>query len=110
MTIEISNATIRLVDLALTSNPIRGLVATNVTFVGPAIMAFTSGSVQFDNTTFDGSVESLLWDLEPGRKAITGAVAVEDATFRNCRFTAIGLTAAPEDLKRLVNMITLKGA
>jgi len=70
-------------------------------------MAFTAGNIDFENAKFDGSIESLLWDLESGSQTVTGALAAEDAVFRPCQFTAIGLTTAPKDLKRILQMITV---
>jgi hypothetical protein len=91
----------RLVDLAEPDGTVRDLDAVNVRFLGPAVV------LPFRSTTFVdcdwnagvGSVESLLWPVDPDRGGVVlGAVALQGCTFRRCDFLNIGYAGTPDAL------------
>lgn len=91
---------VRLVDLAVLDDVIRGLEFTNRLVVGPAVIV-PLGATSFVNSGFDGDQGSLLWELSPQRQSILGAIGIEDCNFTGCRFTRIGLAGPPELVSRL---------
>lgn len=97
---QLRDRVVRLVDLAVVDDVIRGLRFTNCLVVGPAVIV-PLGATSFVNSGFDGDQDSLLWELSPQRQSILGAIGVEDCSFAGCRFTRIGLAGPPELVSRL---------
>lgn len=108
MTITIENATVRLVDLVgPLGMEIVDLVAKNVTFIGPAV-AFLRGDIEIHGANrVTNSVESILWDIDPARTEITGAVVISGARFENCTFHMIGFSASTGMMSELVAGLTV---
>lgn len=103
MGLEISNTTIRVVDLlTLGSFSIAGIHAHNVTFFGPAVLLL-HGDITFGGEThIKGSVEGILWDLQPGRTEVSGAIDAKGATFDDCTFVGVGFTGTHDMLQQLI--------
>lgn len=103
MGIVIENTTIRVVDLLPPGGfSIAGIQARNVTFLGPAILLL-HGDVTFGGDThIGGSIEGILWNLEPGRSEVNGAVDAKDATFENCSFVGVGFASTHEMLQQMI--------
>ncbi|MDQ1122158.1 hypothetical protein [Microbacterium trichothecenolyticum] len=103
MGLEISNTTVRIVDLLPPGGfSLEGMHARNVTFLGPAVLLL-HGNVIFGGTTnVGGSVESILWTLEAGRTEVMGAIDAKDATFDDCTFVGVGFASTHELLQQLI--------
>jgi hypothetical protein len=68
--------------------------------LGPAVLA-PLGSTGFSGCTFDspgGSFSTLFWEIAPGTTQVVGAIALQDCTFTECKFSGIGI-AGPASLK-----------
>lgn len=60
MGLILSNATVRLVDLALDTTILDGPEATDVNFIGPAVMAILPGATEWNSVTLTEPIDSLL--------------------------------------------------
>ncbi|WP_345067742.1 hypothetical protein [Leifsonia kafniensis] len=107
MGMKLSNATVRLVDLALDTTVLDGLEATDVNFIGPAVMALLPGTGQWNDVTFAEPIDSLLWDIDDQRLSITGAVGVSNFVFTRCTFSSIGIAAQRSQMPELVKLISV---
>jgi hypothetical protein len=106
---SITGGNYRIVDLIDQDFMIRGLTATDVTFVGPAVIA-VSGSIQIKDPIFtygEGGPESLFWEIDPRRTNITGAIGLDACTLIRCTFNGIGIAALPEEMASLIQRITV---
>ena len=67
--------------------------------LGPAVLA-PLGSTEFSGCTFDspGNFSTLFWEIAPGTTQVVGAIALQDCTFTECKFSGIGI-AGPAFLK-----------
>lgn len=111
MSLEISNSTVRITDLVTYSATpqIEDLVAQNVTFIGPAILALLPGDIAFEGKcTFSGNFESILWEVDDSRTAITGAVGLVNPTFRDCNFVNIGFAVQSQNVHGFAQMINIR--
>lgn len=109
MTIEISNTTIRIAELAhFSSGVVDGLVATNVTFVGPAVVAILAGTMTWNNVTFAEPLDSILWDLDEQRISLTGAIGMRNFKLTECRFSQIGLAMKESDTQQLLPFMQIR--
>lgn len=95
------NTSIRLPELAVVSDTLRGLTFENCTIHGPAVILPLRGT-SIQNCTFDGPAEGLIWVLEAGREMIIGAIGVRECAFFGCRFQGIGLAVRPEDRQQVL--------
>ena len=109
MAIEIANATIRLSDLALRSTVIDDLHATDVTFIGPSIIAFVDSYRIEDCSVSSRDFDALIWEIDTHRAAVTGAVGLRRAQLVRCRFVEIGFAMRGPDLARFTEMFRVKG-
>lgn len=109
MGLEISNTTVRIVDLLPPGGySLAGIHARNVNFIGPSILLL-HGDVTFNgHTRVGGSIESILWNLEPGRTEIMGAIDAKDSTFDDCSFEAIGFASTHELLQQFISVAQVK--
>lgn len=96
------NTSVRLSELAVVSDMLRGLTFENCTIHGPAVMLPLEGT-SIQNCTFDGTAEGLIWVLEEGRQMIIGAIGVQECSFFGCRFQGIGLAVRPEDRQKVLD-------
>lgn len=103
MGLEISNTTVRIVDLLPPGGfSLAGIHARNVTFLGPAVLLL-HGDVLFQGkTNIGGSVEGILWTLENGRTQVNGAVDAKDATFEDCAFVGVGFASTHDMLQQMI--------
>ncbi len=108
MTIEISDQTVRLSDLVagLSSSVLEGLVARNVHFVGPAVLALLPGSGHFLRVKVAEPFEGVFWELEKGRRMVTGAIGIRDFSFEDCSFESVGFAVHPDDAHSIAQLFT----
>lgn len=102
---EISNAVLRLVDLAAAAPVLDGLIATDVHFLGPAVLAILPGTSSFTNVTFDDPLDAVLWDVDDHRTSVVGAVGVQNFTLTRCRFSSIGVALQRSQMQSFIEMI-----
>ncbi|MET0888158.1 MAG: hypothetical protein ABWX92_17105 [Mycetocola sp.] len=79
------------------------MTASNVTFVGPVIIA-PMGNTDLGVSVFDsggGGPEAIFWEIAPHRSQVSGAIGVIDCTFVACNFIAVGYAATAEHLDRM---------
>ncbi|WNG83974.1 hypothetical protein C6A86_010185 [Mycobacterium sp. ITM-2016-00316] len=86
------STSIRLPELAVVSDVLHNLTFENCAIHGPAVI-FLQGT-SLTQCTFDGTEESLFWDLGE-RQKIVGAIALVGCTIIGCRFEGIGLAVTP---------------
>lgn len=91
----------RLTDLAGPDGIIRDLSATDVTFLGPAVMV-VDGGVALDSPTADGTAESLLWEIDEHRFSVMGAIKFVNSRLVRCKFEGIGFAAKGQSFSTLV--------
>lgn len=65
--------------------------------LGPAILA-PLGENTFSSCTFEGSPESIFYEVPPDR-VLVGVVGIRNVTFTRCRLSAIGIIGTAESLK-----------
>ncbi|MDR6868152.1 hypothetical protein J2Y69_002763 [Microbacterium resistens] len=101
------DTTIRPIDLLVPgSSGLEKLEATNVTFLGPAVLLLVGNITFAGNTTFQGNVEGLIWDLDPTRTQIAGAIMLKDPHFDNCTFDhRIGIAGPGNVISQLISKI-----
>jgi hypothetical protein len=85
---------VRLSDLVVTDDIIRGKSFTNCLIVGPAVVA-PMGHTSINNCVFIGTPDALYWDVSE-RGLVIGAIALEDCTFEDCRFERTGFAGTEE--------------
>lgn len=107
MGLEISNTVIRIADLiAFTDPPILdGIEATNVVFVGPAVLAVMEGTLEFKGDTTTDAFEGMFWPLEEGRQRVSGAIGLRNSKFTNCTFQKIGFAVDSKHAHQFVSML-----
>jgi hypothetical protein len=66
---------------------------------GPAIVHPVE--CEFVSSTFDGSLDEVLWEVSPERSRILGVVGLERCRFENCTFSEIGVAGTKEVLEQL---------
>jgi hypothetical protein len=81
------------------------LILANPTFVnkdirGPAVLLLL-GSIVLTGCSFSRPGSDLVIEIPADRQTIVGVVAMRDAVFDQCSFTAIGLAAFPEQAAKL---------
>lgn len=89
-----ANQTIRIPDLAVTDNVLRGLIFEGCHVMGPAILALIQ-NVTMNNSSFEGTADAVIWEVPEGR-TILGVIGLENCEFYGCRFTNIGLALPPD--------------
>ena len=101
---------VKLAEIVDESHIIDGMVATGVTFVGPAIVTFI-GSNRMDGCRFgfDDGLEELLWEVLPGRQSITGSIGLTNVTLVGCDFRGIGVAGDSAAINTFVQMMTVQG-
>lgn len=107
--LTLNGGTVKLAEIVDDSHMIDGMVATNVTFVGPAIVAFI-GANSMDACKFghdEGGLESLLWEVLPGRTSVTGVIGLTNATLVGCKFRGVGVAGDAAALNTFVQMLTV---
>ncbi len=109
MGLEISNTTVRIVDLLPPGGfSLEGIHARDVTFDGPTVLLL-HGNVEFAGTTnIGGSIDAILWDIAPGRDTVMGAIDAKNATFQDCAFQGIGFASTHDLLQQFIGTAEVK--
>lgn len=95
---EFRDDIVRIASLTVTNYLIQGYTFSNCQIVGPAVLAML-GNVDMSHCTYESDINSLFWEVDPAvRPLVFGAVGVQDVTFSQCSFQAIGF-AGPRALK-----------
>ena len=79
---------------ARTPPSIDGKSFSNCRIIGPAILV-PMGQTSFNHCSWEGDLDSIFWEITPGRETVMGVVGVIDCTFANCSFVAIGVAGPP---------------
>lgn len=99
---ELRNEVVSITSLAVTSPLIQGYTFINCRIVGPAVLAVLS-EVSIEHCHFEADINSLFWEVDPAtRPTVYGAVGIQDVSFSNCTFQAIGF-AGPRELRELMD-------
>lgn len=108
----ITGGTYRLVDIVDSSNVVRDLVATDVTFYGPAVLLIGGSVIDGDNlyedvvwTHGEGGTEALIWEVDPIREKVIGAIGVANCEFIRCSFIDVGVAGKPDDIAAMVSTL-----
>jgi hypothetical protein len=88
-------ASVRVVQLAESTDLIQGFQFFDCDIIGPAVLAVLD-HVTLAHNTFDGDMESVLWEVPHTRTRVLGAIGIRDCTFQDCRFHRIGLAGTAE--------------
>lgn len=99
---QISGGEVRLASLCDDFGRIAGMRAEGCVIRGPAVI-YPDGST-FQGCSFDaagGGPDAVLWEVDPVREVIVGAVHVKDCTFVGCTFVNIGVAGHPDFIAQL---------
>jgi hypothetical protein len=94
------DAVLRLSELAGDRALLDGFTFENCYLKGPAILLPKNNSMFFGNQ-FDAPADSVLWEIDPSREAVTGAIEATRCTFEGCHFTRVGLAGLPDTVHAL---------
>ena len=92
---KFDGASVRIVNLAESSDVLEGFDFNDCDIVGPAVLAVLD-HVTMTHNSFDGDMESVLWEVPRTRTRVLGAIGIRNCTFRDCRFHRIGLAGTAE--------------
>lgn len=96
---EYRNEPVRLADLTVNTDFIRGVTFENCQILGPAVLA-PVGKTSIVHCQFDaGSFESFAWPFPNDREQLIGAIGAEDCRFFRCLFVMVGLAVAESKLE-----------
>ncbi len=84
------NELIRISDYTVNTFVMENEKFSNCRIVGPAILVPT-GTTQIVHCDWPGDLNSIFWEILPGRTQVFGAVEVRDCVFSGCRFEYMGL-------------------
>ena len=73
---------------------------------GPAILVL-QGKGELSNCTFRGDAETILWEVPPTRKRISGVIVAKDCTFTRCVFSNIGFAGPPEFIQMMESQVSV---
>jgi hypothetical protein len=88
---------IKLTDLCDANGKVLDLYAEGVTFTGPAVMV--PDGCTLNECTWDaggGGAEAVVWEIDPARPAVVGAVHAVNCNFQRCQFTNVGFAGTTE--------------
>ncbi|UIN30926.1 hypothetical protein [Microbacterium binotii] len=108
MAVRIENQRVRITELLEPDGfSLAGMVATNVTFVGPAVLALVGDISFLGATRLNGSVEELLWDIPDHRISAIGSIDISGAVFTDCTFSMIGFAGRHYMLQQFIRSATI---
>jgi hypothetical protein len=107
--LNLTGGIVKIAEIVDDSHIIDGMVATGVTFVGPAIVSFI-GANSMDSCRFghNGGLETLLWEVQPGRHSVTGTIGLTNVTLVGCDFRGIGVAGDSAAINTFVQMMTVE--
>ncbi len=88
------DAVLRLSELAGDRALLDGFTFENCYLKGPAILF--PRNCMFIGNQFDAPADSILWEIDPSREAVTGVIEASRCTFEGCNFTRVGLAGLPD--------------
>lgn len=100
---DYSDQTVRISELATDSDLLEGLSFENCVIVGPAVLV--PMGCKFDDASFEGNAVDIIWDIDPAREHIIGAIGLKECTFERCQFTRIGLGFGPQGKADYLNAL-----
>ena len=95
------NTLIRITDLTVNEDVLRGLTFENCQIVGPAVLILL-GKTLVQDCNWEATPESMIWVVEDDRDSVTGAIGLEDCEFYGCRFVRAGLAVKRMDLPKVL--------
>ena len=108
--VEIRDGNHKLTDFADERGIIRGLVAEDATFVGPCVIASMGGGVDFVRPNFmTPDSEALVWEIDPARSTVLGAIGLDGCAFVRCTFREIGVALPPEKIAPFLSTLMIRG-
>ena len=87
---------VRLCELTVNRTLLENITFKNCHILGPAVIARLDDNV-FDKTVFEGEPDALLWEVQPNRKKVIGAIGMRNCRLISCRTTNVGF-AGPHAL------------
>jgi hypothetical protein len=88
-------------DLARVESVISGKTFENVTFIGPAVVAFLDRTVVHSPYfVMAGPIDAYLLEV-PDRTLMVGVIGFQDSTFRNCQFERIQIVGEKKIIDQL---------
>lgn len=84
------NTVLKLPDLTVTEDVLDGITFENCHLVGPAVL-IPLGQTEITGCSFDGELDAVLWPIDDGRPAVTGAIGLNACRLVGCRLTRLGL-------------------
>lgn len=91
---------IYLADLARDNGVLEGFHFEGCHVMGPAVIV-VQGEFDLVNNTIEGDPDAFLWELQPDRERVTGAILVKDTTFERCKFTNVGLAGYSDFIEQV---------
>jgi hypothetical protein len=89
-----------LADLAKDNGVIEGFRFEECHVKGPAVMV-VQGELDLVNNTIEGDPDAFLWEIQPDRERVTGAILIKDTTFEGCTFTNVGLAGYSDFIEQV---------
>jgi hypothetical protein len=90
----------RLVQIALAADErsmIENQVYEDCEIRGPAMLALV-GPHEISNCVFDGTFDSMFFEVDEGRHVL-GVIGVRNTAFRRCRFVNVGMMGTQEMIR-----------
>jgi hypothetical protein len=103
--LTLNGGTYKIADLVGSEFILDGLNATDVVFIGPAVLALLPGNLELTDTRTSNNIEALLWEIEKGRTTVTGAIGIRNCTFTRCVFDGIGFAGPSDTLAQFTQMM-----
>ena len=97
-----ADSDVRLTELVSPEHP----VLTEFSFVrchvlGPAIVVPSGCSFVSCRWEVPGEdVSAMLWEVDPSRERLSGAIALHGCTFESCRLSGIGIAGSPSQIEQ----------
>lgn len=100
---------IRLADLAGDDGVIEGFRFKNCHVKGPAVLV-VQGEFNLVDNTIEGDPDAFLWEIQPDRERVIGAILVKDTTFEGCTFTRVGLAGYSDFIEHIKRGVASQSA
>jgi hypothetical protein len=90
---------VRLCELAGDTATLQGLGFINCEIRGPAVLVGHESI--FDNNTWRGNPDAVLWEVPWERQNIIGAIQAVRCSFEECTFIGVGYAGRPEAIQQI---------
>jgi hypothetical protein len=89
---------------------VQRLKATDCDIIGPAVV-YPSGRTSFKDCQWHGGgggPEAIVWEIDPARPGVVGAVELVDCSFVRCRFARIGYAGTEAMVNKFFKASTVR--